>query len=1078
MPKLLCLFTISLIFIYIPILLAIKCPTILYPTSLHIIPQASTLHILLSHDRQHHQNSKDKVSIEAFPTGQKLTPLPRTQLLLPSALRNFSETTTLTISAVNLPLGSYGLQLHIDQHVCSQFVFISIVPLQQQRLQKNTGKMITILSPSEGVAVPAGKVYVHIGFHPSIKRFCLQLSHIADQWCFKSEIAQPLLIENIETHSHILKVWSEENASTNDVVVFDVEPLGHVPFVEILTPLPGQVVPVDSVWLKFQVRPTVDSSMLTLCIALDNGKEFCDLDSNSPHQLHNIRAGDHRVCVWIATQADGECREFNIGRASTSAVADADADADAEVDRVCQDDTNMNEQEIVSHVKKIPDTQTFLIVVFACSRPNHLRSLWESLLQAQYDGHTVGLRVVVDQPKSLLDRNDYLNVIEFVNTTMRNNWNQGPIEISFHTSPHGLKRSVLEFWTPKDDSHQHHDERLIFLEDDVVVSRYFFQYLVNRDYQLQTYTSNKYRQQVIGISLYRPQWNEVSWTPFTTNNCTSFMLQLPCSWGAVYYAEKWALFLQWYQHQQQNTSPLILPRSTTNNWDPKTSWKIFMLRFMLEHDLHMWYPNDASYSTTTTPAGTNMRNPSGLSALFNVPLSTCPISSIKIAFHHLRWFDIHHQCRSGNCINQQAQTRKREIVHNVTTMQCEGDDDTSTCFFEHVGFDATTEKTIEVYNPSSAFKGPKMKMIPSSYRHRCCMDDIVDIFIQEQPLFKQCDAKNTVQTTTFMIGIPFLPQYGHSLHDFILSLYSSLLSTIENITGIQEKKSHLAGNVQVILTNSNVSLKTLATHTLVVLLRNMITRHQVWTLKEFMQQRELAKVCFRRLTYGTSSKANLYVKNNIHHEFIHVRQFVQRTHILFGAVPSLLQQKTSPQFHLVTRATSRRISNLKDVVHAAEEVFGITHVTASDFSGTFAQQYATFRKVDVLAAVHGTALINALFLSRTAVIIHLMPWGTHRWMGQNTKRAAMLWDERTLLLLVSKDPYSSVYTTPLQDEYGHPIVGKTLVKMHQQLALKPEELWSTNWMHGFSFFVNVDEVNIDVGRLVPLLNMAKEAAKR
>ena len=61
----------------------------------------------------------------------------------------------------------------------------------------------------------------------------------------------------------------------------------------------------------------------------------------------------------------------------------------------------------------------------------------------------------------------------------------------------------------------------------------------------------------------------------------------------------------------------------------------------------------------------------------------------------------------------------------------------------------------------------------------------------------------------------------------------------------------------------------------------------------------------------------------------------------------------------------------------------------------------------MLCAVHGTALLNALFLHAKAVIIHLMPYGTIGRMGTNTKNAALIWKERTLLILSSEDPKSS-----------------------------------------------------------------------
>ena len=94
-------------------------------------------------------------------------------------------------------------------------------------------------------------------------------------------------------------------------------------------------------------------------------------------------------------------------------------------------------------------------------------------------------------------------------------------------------------------------------------------------------------------------------------------------------------------------------------------------------------------------------------------------------------------------------------------------------------------------------------------------------------------------------------------------------------------------------------------------------------------------------------------------------------------------------------------------------------------------------------------------------MIHLMPWGTHKWMGKNTRQAARIYRERTLLVITNNNPKSSLYTASVE-ENGIQLVGSKLADMQHQLSLHPDVLWEGSWMNGFSFFLNVAGVEIDL----------------
>ena len=156
-------------------------------------------------------------------------------------------------------------------------------------------------------------------------------------------------------------------------------------------------------------------------------------------------------------------------------------------------------------------------------------------------------------------------------------------------------------------------------------------------------------------------------------------------------------------------------------------------------------------------------------------------------------------------------------------------------------------------------------------------------------------------------------------------------------------------------------------------------------------------------------------------------------------------------------------------METASAIFTDQAVTYGDIQGTFAEQYAAFQNMDVLCAVHGTALLNALFLPQEAVVVMVMPYGTRGWMGRNMKRAAGLYEERTVLVLEQKSSQSSLYNVNLVDDKGQALVGEALTKNLMELVQDPDKVWEKNWMHGFALFVNVEGVYVEIEALAVLL---------
>ena len=94
------------------------------------------------------------------------------------------------------------------------------------------------------------------------------------------------------------------------------------------------------------------------------------------------------------------------------------------------------------------------------------------------------------------------------------------------------------------------------LEDDIVVSKYFMYYILQVDSYLQRTIVDReamgghgYAGATIGISLYRPDWNDIKWCRLDRNKYNEddsvYLYQLPSSWGALYYVKEWKRYKRW-----------------------------------------------------------------------------------------------------------------------------------------------------------------------------------------------------------------------------------------------------------------------------------------------------------------------------------------------------------------------------------------------------------------------------------------------------------------------------------------------------------------------------------------------------
>jgi glycosyltransferase involved in cell wall biosynthesis len=218
----------------------------------------------------------------------------------------------------------------------------------------------------------------------------------------------------------------------------------------------------------------------------------------------------------------------------------------------------------------------FPIVIAAYNRDHTLTRLLSSLAKAHYS-----------DPVKLIISIDGGGPDSVKSVAREFEWKFGSKEVIEHPENLGLRRHIL-FCGGLSQQY----DGIILLEDDLYVSRWFYQYTIAA---LDFYRECK---EICGVSLYSYQYNETALFPFKPLNDGSdvYFMQLPCSWGQAWLKEHWAGFKTWYDPNAGSTlqDDPTLP-SNIAFW-PETSWKKYFLKYMAENRKFFVYPRD-SYTT-------------------------------------------------------------------------------------------------------------------------------------------------------------------------------------------------------------------------------------------------------------------------------------------------------------------------------------------------------------------------------------------------------------------------------------------------------------------------------------------------
>lgn len=167
-------------------------------------------------------------------------------------------------------------------------------------------------------------------------------------------------------------------------------------------------------------------------------------------------------------------------------------------------------------------------------------------------------------------------------------WPHGVKMVDKHEKNLGLRAHMMSLgkWFDNYDA-------IVVLEDDIVVSKNFFNYAQQA---VSKYYDNS---SIAGISLYSIPFNGNTNIPFMPikDEHDAFFMNYAISWGEVWMRDSWLQFYNWYLEHQDFAVQAHLPRRVCS-WSNK-SWLKYHIRYCIEENKFFVHP----YVSLTTNYG-------------------------------------------------------------------------------------------------------------------------------------------------------------------------------------------------------------------------------------------------------------------------------------------------------------------------------------------------------------------------------------------------------------------------------------------------------------------------------------------
>lgn len=228
------------------------------------------------------------------------------------------------------------------------------------------------------------------------------------------------------------------------------------------------------------------------------------------------------------------------------------------------------------------------ITIVGYNRKDSLERVLTSVVNAQYEYNNIKLIVS-------LDHSDKEDELVYMVNAFKNKWKHGSFELRTTKERLGLRKHILKCGDVAIEC-----GAVIILEDDIIVSPYFYEYTV------QSVNYYKNNESVAGIALYSHKWNGYVGEFFEplNNGADCYFGQFSVTWGQCWTARQWLAFKEWYNENQKLVPNANIP-AHVHRW-PDTSWGKYFVHYIVEKNKYYLMPY-VSLATNFADAGQHIK---------------------------------------------------------------------------------------------------------------------------------------------------------------------------------------------------------------------------------------------------------------------------------------------------------------------------------------------------------------------------------------------------------------------------------------------------------------------------------------
>ncbi|KAK1407919.1 hypothetical protein QVD17_39546 [Tagetes erecta] len=239
-----------------------------------------------------------------------------------------------------------------------------------------------------------------------------------------------------------------------------------------------------------------------------------------------------------------------------------------------------------------------------------------------------------------------------------------------------------------------------------------------------------------------------------------------------------------------------------------------------------------------------------------------------------------------------------------------------------------------------------------------------------------------------------------------------------------------------------------------------------WTIKfrELLQQlsrydiididRENEVHCFPSVIVGLGKKDKKELQIESVKDFT---SFLRSSYSLerFIVINLTKSMTKKPRLLIISRMKTRAFTNIKEVVHAAEET-GF-EVIVTEMNANLTQVSRLVNSCDVMMGVHGAGLTNMVFMPENGVVIQIVPFGKMEWLantyfGEPSKAMGLKYLEYKI----------SKWESTLINQYP----------LDHQVLVDPFSIQSKGWDVYKSIYLDKQNVMLNITRFKETLSRA------